>query len=67
MARAPGILWLGALSVRAPHCEISGKHATPYRHERAWTLPCSSIDQGLQFGLQFTPVRCSSREYVHAT
>ncbi len=28
--RVLGIVWLGTLSVRAPHYEISGKHATPY-------------------------------------
>jgi hypothetical protein len=27
--RALGIVWLGTLSVSAPHYEISGKHATP--------------------------------------
>jgi hypothetical protein len=67
MQRAPGILWLGTLSVRAPHYEISGRHATPLPTRTSLDPTVLQHRPGLQFGLQFTPVRFSSREYVHAT
>ena len=60
---AVGLLIYPAISVRLFQRTLKLDDVTC---AESGTAPEYSNGQGLQFGLQFTPVRRSSREYAHA-